>query len=212
MERRHPDAGARRGAGDLRSYGRARQGIVCPVVCRSVSGLRGGDGLGRLRSPRRRHRTGRRGARGRVRRMSRTWRIALFVVGATVFGYLVAQIGVGELASDAARTGWVFIPIVGLYALVYACSARAWQLIMASDPRRPSFWRALVVLITSSSLNFLTPVVNAGGEPYRAAAIAPWLGKRRAAGSVILHRLLHSFAYVLVWLSAVLLALVLLPP
>lgn len=144
--------------------------------------------------------------------MSRTWRIALFVVGATVFGYLVAQIGVGELVSDAARTGWVFIPIVGLYALVYACSARAWQLIMASDPRRPSFWRALVVLITSSSLNFLTPVVNAGGEPYRAAAIAPWLGKRRAAGSVILHRLLHSFAYVLVWLSAVLLALFLLPP
>ena len=86
--------------------------------------------------------------------MSRTWRIALFVVGATVFGYLVAQIGVSELASDAARTGWVFIPIVGLYALVYACSARAWQLIMASDPRRPPFWRTLVVLITSSSLNF----------------------------------------------------------
>jgi uncharacterized protein (TIRG00374 family) len=82
---------------------------------------------------------------------------------------------------------------------------------MASDPRRPPFWRTLGVLISSSSLNFLTPVVNAGGEPYRAAAIASWLGKRRAAGSVILHRLLHSFAYVLVWLTAVLLALVLLP-
>lgn len=143
--------------------------------------------------------------------MSRTWRIALFVVGASLFGYLVAQIGVSELASDAARTGWVFLPIVGLYALVYACSARAWQLVMASDPRRPPFWRTLGVLISSSSLNFLTPVVNAGGEPYRAAAIASWLGKRRAAGSVILHRLLHSFAYVLVWLTAVLLALVLLP-
>jgi len=41
--------------------------------------------------------------------------------------------------------------------------------------------------------------------------MAPWLGKRRAAGSVILHRLLHSFAYVLIWLSAVIVAFVLLP-
>lgn len=144
--------------------------------------------------------------------MSRRWQIGLFIVGAAIFAYLVAQIGIGQLAADAARTGWVFIPIVALYALVYACSARAWQLIMASDPNRPSFWRTCVVLISSSSLNFLTPLINAGGEPYRVAAVVPWLGKRRAAGSVILHRLLHSFAYVLVWLSAVILALVLLPP
>jgi uncharacterized protein (TIRG00374 family) len=143
--------------------------------------------------------------------MSRTWQAVLFVAGATVFAYLVAQIGLGQLASDAARTGWVFIPIVGLYALVFACSARAWQLIMASDPQRPGFWRTCVVLIAASSLNFLTPLINAGGEPYRVAAMVPWLGKRRAAGSVILHRLLHSFTYVLVWLTADVLALILLP-
>lgn len=144
--------------------------------------------------------------------MSRTWQAALFVLGAAVFGYLVAQIGVGQLATDAAQTGWMFVPIVGLYALVYACSALAWQLTMAGDPDRPSFWRTYAVLIAAGALNFLTPLVNAGGEPYRVAAIAPWLGKRRAAGSVILHRMLHSFTYVLVWLTAVVLAFALLPP
>ena len=143
--------------------------------------------------------------------MSRTWQLALFVLGATVFGYLVAQIGTTELTADAARTGWMFVPIVGLYALVYACSALAWQLTMAGDPQRPSYWRTYAVLISSGALNFLTPLINAGGEPYRAAAMAPWLGKRRAAGSVILHRMLHSFTYVLVWLTAVLLAFALLP-
>jgi uncharacterized protein (TIRG00374 family) len=142
--------------------------------------------------------------------MTRPIQIALFVVGAAVFGYLVSRIGIGQLAADAANTGFMFVPIVLLYALVYACSARAWQLTMG-DSSRPSYWRTYAVTIAAGALNFLTPVINAGGEPFRAAALAPWLGKRRAAGSVILHRMLHSFAYVLVWFTAVVLAFPLLP-
>lgn len=146
--------------------------------------------------------------------MSRRWQLALFLIGAAVFGYLVSRIGVGELASDAAHTGWMFVPIVLLYALVYGCSALAWQLTMpgSGDSSRPSFWRVYAVLISAGALNFLTPLVNAGGEPYRVMAMAPWLGKRRAAGSVILHRMLHSLTYLLVWLTAIVLAAALLPP
>jgi len=143
--------------------------------------------------------------------MSRKLQAALFVVGAAVFAYLVARIGVAHLADDAARTGWLFVPIVGLYALVYACSALAWRLTMANDPGRPSFWRTYAILVSAGAINFLTPLVNMGGEPYRIAALTPWLGKRRAAGSVILHRMLNSLGYVLVWLTALGLAFVLLP-
>ena len=143
--------------------------------------------------------------------MHRKLQAGLFVLGAAVFAYLVAQIGAGRLAADAARTGWMFIPIVGVYALVYGCSALAWRLTMKSDPHKPSFWRTYAMLVSAGALNFLTPVINAGGEPYRIAALTPWLGKRRAAGSVILHRMLHSLSYVLVWLTALGLAFVLLP-
>jgi len=142
--------------------------------------------------------------------MSRTLRLALFLLGVLVFGYLVAQIGLGQLRSDAGRTGFMFVPIVLLYALVYACSARAWHLTMG-ESNRPPFWRTYAVTISAGALNFLTPVVNAGGEPFRVAGLAPWLGTRRAAGSVILHRMLHSFAYVLVWFTAIVLAFALLP-
>ncbi len=142
--------------------------------------------------------------------MSRLLQIALFVLGASVFAYLVARIGVGQLLTDAARTGFMFVPIVLLYALVYACSALAWQLTM-EEFKRPPYWRTYAILISAGALNFLTPVINAGGEPFRAVAVAPWLGKRRAAGSVILHRMLHSLTYVLVWLTAVGLAFALLP-
>jgi len=119
--------------------------------------------------------------------MSRPLRLALFLLGAAIFGYLVAHIGVGQLISDAGRTGFLFVPILLVYALVYACSALAWRLTMG-DSHRPSFWRTYAVTISAGALNFLTPVVNAGGEAFRVAALAPWLGKRRAAGSVPLGR------------------------
>src|SRR5437773_241592 len=143
-------------------------------------------------------------------RMNRPLQIALFVLGTSVFGYLVARIGAGQLLSDAGRTGLMFVPIVLLYALVYACSALAWQLTM-EEFKRPPYWRTYAILISASALNFLTPLINAGGEPFRVVAVTPWLGKRRAAGSVILHRMLHSFAYVLVWFTAVVMAFALLP-
>lgn len=142
--------------------------------------------------------------------MSPALRLALFLLGAAIFGYLVAQIGAGELLSDAGRTGIMFVPIVLVYALVYACSALAWRLTMG-DSHRPSFWRTYAVTISAGALNVLTPLVNAGGEPFRIAALAPWLGKRRAAGSVILHRMLNTVAYILIWLTAILFAFVLLP-
>jgi uncharacterized protein (TIRG00374 family) len=142
--------------------------------------------------------------------MSPALRLALFLLGATIFGYLVAQIGPGALLADAGRTGFMFVPIVLVYALVYACSALAWRLTMG-DSHRPSFWRTYAVTISASALNVLTPVVNAGGEPFRVAALAPWLGKRRAAGSVILHRMLNAVAYMLIWLTSIVLAFVLLP-
>lgn len=53
------------------------------------------------------------------------------------------------------------------------------------------------------AINFITPVVNAGGEPYRAAALAAWLGTRRAAGSVLQYALLHAISSLLMWLTAI---------
>lgn len=137
--------------------------------------------------------------------------IALFVLGAALFAYLVAGIGVGRLAADAAATGWMIVPIVLLFGVVHACSTQAWRLTLQDDPGRPAFWRAYAMLVAGTALNYVTPLVNAGGEPYRVAALAAWVGTRRAAGSVLLHRMLHALATLLVWLTALLLAFVLLP-
>src|SRR5205807_2174353 len=82
---------------------------------------------------------------------------------------------------------WIFAPILILYGVVYACNTAAWWLIMADEPVRPPFWRAYAITVAGFSLNFVTPMVNVGGEPFKIAAAARWLGVRRAAGSVVFY-------------------------
>jgi hypothetical protein len=143
--------------------------------------------------------------------VSRRARLLLFACGAGLFCYLVSRIGVSALAADALRTGWVFLPILLLYGLVYACNAWAWMLILAGEPRRPSWWRLYAVTVAGSALNFVTPMLNVGGEPFKIAAVAPWLTTRRAAGSVIIHNGLRGLSFLLSWLTAIVLGFVMLP-
>jgi len=143
--------------------------------------------------------------------VSRKIQLLAFLVGAAVFAYLVARIGVGRLLADAARTGWLFLPIFLLYGVVYLCNTWAWWLTMADEPSHPPFWRTYAILAAGFSLNFMTPMVNVGGEPFKIAAVAPWLGLRRAAGSVVIYQMLHTLGMLLSFLTAVILGVVLLP-
>ncbi|HZI21539.1 MAG TPA: lysylphosphatidylglycerol synthase domain-containing protein, partial [Gemmatimonadales bacterium] len=95
--------------------------------------------------------------------------------------------------------------------VVCACNAGAWRLIMAGEPHAPSFWRTWAITVSSFSLNFMTPLVNVGGEPFKIAAVAPWIGLRRAAGSALLFQMLHTFGLLLSFLTAAVLGLAFLP-
>src|SRR5207248_1971377 len=70
---------------------------------------------------------------------------------------------------------------------------------------------ACAIAVARFSLNFMTPLVNVGGEPFKIAAVAPWLGLRRAAGSAVIYQMLHTFGMLLSFLTAVVLGLIFLP-
>ena len=143
--------------------------------------------------------------------MSRRAQFIFFCLGIVVFGYLVERIGIARLWADAVATGWMIVPIVLLYAVVYACNAGALRVIMRDEPGCPTFTRTYAIVVAGSAINFVTPIVNVGGEPYKITALAPALGALRAAGAVILHTMVRTFGLLLVWFTALLLGFVLLP-
>ncbi|HUK61977.1 MAG TPA: lysylphosphatidylglycerol synthase transmembrane domain-containing protein, partial [Dongiaceae bacterium] len=73
--------------------------------------------------------------------------------------------------------------------------------------RRPSFARTFQIMVSGYGINFVTPFVQLGGEPYRVAALTPWLGMSRAAGAVILYFMLHAASNIVLWAAGALLTL-----
>jgi uncharacterized protein (TIRG00374 family) len=144
--------------------------------------------------------------------MNRRIQYLLFLAGAAILAVLLNRIGPAALATDIARTGWWLLPITLIYLPVYALNAVAWHLTLAGERGRPPFPRLLAITISGFAINYLTPVISLGGEPYKVAAIAPHVGGRRATGSVIVFTMLHAFSHLLIWLTAVVGALLALTP
>ncbi len=135
--------------------------------------------------------------------MSRTFRLLAILAGVTVLVLLVRQVGLEALWAGSRAVGWLLIPILLLHAAVYGLNAIAWWITLAHEPNCPPFLSVFRISVVGFAINFITPVVNAGGEPYRAAALAAWLGTRRAAGSVLQYALLHAISSLLMWLTAI---------
>ena len=140
--------------------------------------------------------------------MKRWLRVLAFIAGAAVLVVLVRQVGIPAVVRGAQAVGWLLIPIILIHGVVYGLNSVAWWLTLAPEPGCPPFLTIVQISLTGFAINFLTPVVNAGGEPYRIAALARWIGTRRAAGSVLQYGLLHAISSILMWLTAVVLALV----
>ena len=150
-------------------------------------------------------------AAGLVRPVNRWFQLALFLIGVALFGHLVADIGVDRLWADAVASGWMMVPIVLLFGVVYICDTQALRLILEDELNPPGFAAAFATVVSGNSLNFITPMINVGGEPYKIATLAPRLGAHRAAGAVIVHSMLRILAQLLAWVTAVLLGFMLLP-
>jgi uncharacterized protein (TIRG00374 family) len=144
--------------------------------------------------------------------MTRRTQLVLFLVGTALFVVLLQHVGLARLLQNVRQTGWMFAPIVALYAAVYACNALALWLVMADQPGRPPFGRTYAVLVTGNALNSVTPFVQLGGEPFKVGAFAPWVGPRRATGSVLTYYMLDALSNMLTWLVAVVTVLLLFRP
>ncbi|MES2307210.1 MAG: flippase-like domain-containing protein [Gemmatimonadota bacterium] len=144
-------------------------------------------------------------------RKGRLIRLGAFALGLVILVVLVRHAGLELLLSSIKRAGWVLLPVVALWGVVYACNARAWQLLVPNRPAEFTFARAFLLSVNAFALNFATPFLAMGGEPFRVAGATKYLGRSCAVGSVVGFRFLHALAHILVFLLAIVPAAILLP-
>jgi uncharacterized protein (TIRG00374 family) len=138
-------------------------------------------------------------------------RFALFVVGLALAGIVVWHVGPATILVHLRQTGWLLLPVVLVWAVVYTLNTLSWYTMLGIEPSRPSFPRTWAISVSTFALNYIAPAAGLAGEGYRAVAIAPWIGRQRAFGTVVQYRLIFSLGHMLFVISAVIPAIFIMP-
>ncbi len=137
--------------------------------------------------------------------------IIFLLVGCSLFGFLIYEFGVDVIVDNILRMGWGILLLVATYFVVYLLNALAWWIILDKETEHLRFPHVFSVIVTGFAINYVTPIVNLGGEPYKTYALAKKIPARESASSVILYTMLHFLSHIFIWLTAVILALVYVP-
>lgn len=143
--------------------------------------------------------------------MNKYLKTIFFIIGLAVFAYLVHDFGISNIIGNVKRSGWWFIPVVGIWGIVYLMNAWAWYYIIDAKNKKVPFSHIFGVTLSGFAINYITPFVNLGGEPYRVYALKDSIGMHSAVSSVILYTMLHFLSHFIFWITAIIFTAVFLP-
>ena len=142
------------------------------------------------------------------------YRNLFFFVGIALLVVMLFSLDMSwrEIWTNVCHAGyWLPFNIV-LWAGIYLMNAASWYVIINDkEHARVPFGEVYRLTISGYVLNYVTPLGLLGGEPYRVMELAPYVGRSKAASSVILYSMMHVFSHFWFWLLGVVLFLIVYP-
>ena len=125
-----------------------------------------------------------------------------FLFGVLVLLFMAYKLGIGTIYENLRKTGWWFVPIFGIWIIVYLFNAWSLKIILTDgspESRKVGIWKLLKLTISAYAINYMTPL-SIGGEPYKALKLKDDLGTHKATSSVLLYVMMHYVSHFLFWL------------
>jgi uncharacterized protein (TIRG00374 family) len=142
------------------------------------------------------------------------YNIASLAIGLGTLVYMLYKIGLPAIWENILVTGLWFIPVIGSWFIIYVLNALAFREIIyeKSLPQTAiPFLRILQITITGYAINYITPFIGLGGEPYRVLQLQKRIPSNKAASSVLLYYIMHVFSHIVFWIVSIGLILFLYP-
>lgn len=141
--------------------------------------------------------------------MSPKLRNLFLLFGIVAVGIMLYKFDVtlADLKMYLSRAGLYLPLIVGVWIIVYAFNARAFQLIVNNDvhgEKSLSFLPAYKLTVSGFAFSYTTPF-GFGGGPYRVMELSSYIGTRHAISSVALYSMMHILSHFCLWATAVIL-------
>ena len=137
-----------------------------------------------------------------------------FILGALALGIMIYSIGLGNIWRDMKQTGWWYLPIIGMWLVVYMINTLSLYVILrdgSQETKRIGFFRLFKLTISGFAINYITPFGLMGGEPYKIIELQPELGIQKSTSSVLLGTMMRVVAHFIFWMVSIPLLLFLVP-
>ena len=128
-----------------------------------------------------------------------------FLIGVLVLLFMAYKLGFDTIYENLRKTGWWFVPIFGIWIVVYLFNAWSLNIIITDgtpESEKVSIWRLLRLTISAYAINYMTPL-GIGGEPYKALKLKNDLGTHKATSSVLLYVMMHYVSHFFFWLISI---------
>lgn len=126
-----------------------------------------------------------------------------FVIGIIIIAIMLYNLGWRALVDNLYRIGPAIFLIIATRLLVYplnTCSWRTLSYLTKEERQKVSWLRMFRLTISGYAINYITPVMALGGEPYRIMAMKHDLGTQRATTSVLNYAMMHILSHFFFWI------------
>lgn len=130
-----------------------------------------------------------------------------FILGLSVFVYLLRQFGFDQIVENVRKAGWSLWYVIGVWCAIYILNTLAWKLALGDRGNGVQPVKLFMVTVSGFVLNYITPVVALGGEPYKVRALAGSMETSRSLSAVVLYRMVHLLGHMFLLLTGVIVAL-----
>lgn len=131
-----------------------------------------------------------------------------FSLGLIIFVYFVYDIGITNISTNLRRTGFWIFPIIMTWLIVYGINTYVLKLIIKAQKKDVKFGKVFSINLSGFALNYVTPFLTLGGEPYKAIEISKIVGSETSASSVIIYNMQHMFSHVFFWITGIFVAFI----
>ncbi|MFD2556470.1 lysylphosphatidylglycerol synthase transmembrane domain-containing protein [Sphingobacterium tabacisoli] len=138
--------------------------------------------------------------------MGKAAKIVFFTLGIGVLVYMVYAIGLEDIWSNLKQIGWWFLPVMLSWLLIYLMNAFAFRDIIYESTKpetKMPFLKIFQLIVSGYAINYITPFVALGGEPYRIMELKRYVGSAKAGSSVLLYTMMHILSHLAFWVLSV---------
>lgn len=115
------------------------------------------------------------------------------IAGLALLAYVVAQVGVAEIAADIRQVGWGLLLIIAIGGLRFLLRALAWRLCL-EPPAMLSVRDAFAAVICGDTIGNVTPLGPLVGEPAKAALVRKRIPLAPAVTALAIENVLYTLS------------------